>query len=134
MKLHCLHLFAVCLFLVATVCGCGSGTTEVTGTVTLDGKPLPSGNVTFHSIGGGEQAAKPATATITDGKFTVETTPGKKRVEILAYRETGEKDPLGGAEREQYIHPGYNTNSQLEIEVSEAPIEIKLSSQGPAAN
>jgi hypothetical protein len=57
----------VCLFLLSA--GCGSKGT-ITGTVSYQGKPLPSGSVMFVP-----QTGTPVTATIDDGKYTVEKVP-----------------------------------------------------------
>ena len=50
--------FATCslLCLVTTGCGSGSATGKVTGTVTMDGKPLSNARVTFTPLGGGRTA------------------------------------------------------------------------------
>jgi hypothetical protein len=56
---------ALCLFLG----GCDGGGGSVSGTVTLDGKPLTSGVVTFHPAAGGASAI----GTIgKDGTYTVQ--------------------------------------------------------------
>jgi hypothetical protein len=51
--------------------GCSGGPklAQVAGTVTLDGKPLPRGTLTFETPG-----QRPATATVVDGRITEATT------------------------------------------------------------
>ena len=70
------------LILAACTAGCGDGRVAlapVKGTVTLDGKPLASGSLTFESPG-----QRPATAKIVRGEI----------VEVTTY-ETGDGVPLG---------------------------------------
>jgi hypothetical protein len=109
------------LFLV----GCGPGgpvTHRVTGTVTFDGAPVESGEIVFKDAGG---TGKSYADRITGGKFSLETSPGSKKVEITAMREVpgqfdtsnpGEKVPL----KEQYIPAQYNIESTLTVEVTGA--------------
>jgi hypothetical protein len=49
--------------------GCGNGLASASGTVTVDGKPLESGTVTFHPDDGGPTPY----GTVSNGKFTVNT-------------------------------------------------------------
>jgi hypothetical protein len=49
------RLPAAALAAVAALAGCGGGG-SVSGKVTLDGEPLPSGTVTFHPVGPGPAA------------------------------------------------------------------------------
>ncbi|MEW4453884.1 carboxypeptidase-like regulatory domain-containing protein [Bremerella sp. JC817] len=54
MKRRCAQLFLLGIFAIT---GCGSGNTSATtGTVTLDGKPLPNAEVVFTPEGGGRPA------------------------------------------------------------------------------
>lgn len=65
MRLHHLATWPLLLILLTSVCGCGQtlpGLIPVSGTVTLDGRPLASGTVTFYS---GNTAG--GTGQITDG-------------------------------------------------------------------
>ncbi|MBN9520968.1 hypothetical protein J0H58_21010 [bacterium] len=74
--------------------GCSGGPklAKVTGTVTLDDKPLPRGTLTFEMPG-----QRPATATIVDGKITEATTfapgdgvpVGKHKVAVSATIDPG---------------------------------------------
>ena len=120
----------LCLATVATAsvmfCGCGnSNRIEVNGTVTLNGKPLEKGYVTFRPQS--STTSPSAGAKITDGEFSVDSErgllPGKFRVEITASRPASKKvfDRFSGkmvALEEQYIPAKYNTNTQLELTIS----------------
>lgn len=53
----------------------------VSGTVTLDGKPLADGQISFITLG-----QVPETVPIVDGKFSGKAVWGSRRVEIAAYR------------------------------------------------
>jgi hypothetical protein len=57
------------VLLVLAGCSGGPKLVQVTGTVTLDEKPLPRGTLTFEAPG-----QRPATATVVDGKITEATT------------------------------------------------------------
>jgi hypothetical protein len=59
--------------------GCGSAETyKISGTVTLDGRALPRGDILFVPAGGGN----PVAGKIEEGKFLLRCGPGKMRVEI----------------------------------------------------
>lgn len=117
------------LFSTALIIGCGGDdagppTVSVSGMITLDGTPVPEGEVIFRSADGGGGRAD--AAQIKDGEFAMESTLGKKKVEIRAMRpvagvettqlETGE----GGGAVEQYIPEQYNDKSTLSADVSES--------------
>ena len=96
----------------------------VEGEVTIDGKPLPDGKISFMPLPG--TASPTAGATITNGKFTIArdkgVRPGAFRVEIKALRTTGKKarDDLSGEsidQKRQYIPDRYNENSGLTAEI-----------------
>ena len=79
--------------------GCGSAEPAIWGTVNLDGKPVPEGDIRFVPLEGSRGAD--AGAVIRDGKYKVvakELATGKYRVSIRGYRPSGivEPDPLGG--------------------------------------
>lgn len=111
-------LVAVLLGLFLTVTGCGPGEATVSGTVTLDGKPLEEGHIAFRP--------SPALATsqamggsIKDGKYQVKARPGKNLVEITATRVVpGKKDSFGNPLRESIIPKKYNVQSDLTTEIS----------------
>jgi hypothetical protein len=106
--------------------GCSGDKAEVSGTVRLNGQLVEEGAITFIPIEGAKGAG--AGAAIRDGKYRVPrgkgVTPGKNRVELRAFRNTGRKinDPTGvpGAltdERVPAFPPEYNDNSKLERQV-----------------
>ncbi len=88
----------------------------VSGTVTLDGKPLPEGEVYFIQPG---QA--PSIFPVKDGDFAGQARPGTHRVEICAYR--ARKDKVGSPGQnmtpppENYIPEKYNSKSELTAQV-----------------
>ena len=104
---RCLRLacFALLLSALLLPSGCGSGLSplaKVKGTVTLDGKPLASGTMTFESVG-----QRPATGKIVQGQIVEMTTYdendgaplGTHKVAVWALEEAawqGEFDPLEG--------------------------------------
>jgi len=97
-------------------------TYPVQGTVLLDDKPLPEGEIYFKNPATGSVHI----AQIRDGKFQGQASAGDKRVEILAYKI--EYDPVA---KEMYgdqaeptkiniIPPQYNVNSTLTAKVTAA--------------
>jgi hypothetical protein len=78
------------LSLTFSVGGCTGDSQHgtVSGTVTLNGKPLKSGLIRFIPVGG--QTAS-ADATITDGKFTAIVPIGEKQVWVSAPKVVGQR-------------------------------------------
>ncbi len=135
--MRALPLIAV---LLASYCasGCSSSLSEVSGTVTLNGQPLPEGAINFIPVEGTRGAG--AGATIRDGKYHVPAasgvTPGKNRVELRAFRSTGKKvkdaGVPGATEIEQRVPafpPEYNDQSTLvrEIRQGSNTIDFEIS-------
>jgi hypothetical protein len=110
----------------AFAAGCDGGkVASVSGTVTLDGKPLPNVHVNFQPIAEGMNAAGPGShgKTDADGHYTLEVVGenrngayvGKHRVEITAA--TAEVDPTSDKPPPRQagtpIPDEYNRNSTL---------------------
>lgn len=80
MRIRSVHLFVVALLVVLPLlAGCTHRTKvregnrdRVSGVVTLDGKPLTGGSVTFISV---KNPTYMTTATIRDGKFSIDNAP-----------------------------------------------------------
>lgn len=112
MRVAAIFCLAIVLLLSA---GCNGDppTVPVTGTVTYQGKPLPSGTIIFESPG-----SRPATGKIVDGKITEVTTfepgdgapPGKHRVAIQAVTEAGSAE---AADPGQGTGAGYMQSTSL---------------------
>src|SRR5262245_57469496 len=88
-----LALAALALLFTA---GCAGGTTypgaTVSGTVTLDGKPIEEGTINFVPTTPGQGQA--ASATIAGGKYSAAKVPlGKVTVNFVAQHKTGKKIP-----------------------------------------
>lgn len=72
------ELAALALGLLA---GCGEEPQpKVTGTVTYDGRPVPSGTIIFHSI---DRYAKSTSAKIDDGRYSAVLAPAPYRVHVV---------------------------------------------------
>ena len=87
------------LLLAATVAGCGGGDglerVAVSGSVTINGEPVPNGVVRFKPAAGTEGPM--ANTMITDGQYDISSdqgpVPGNYDVQVLAY-----EDPNAAAE------------------------------------
>jgi hypothetical protein len=112
---------------VLLLAGCGESLPEgkpraaISGTVTVDDKPLADGVVAFISQAEGVNDTLP----VTDGKFSGEVTAGERRVEIVGYKEAeaqaaGGYTPPGGAttSKENYLPAKYNTESTMKETVA----------------
>ena len=112
------------------ILGCGDdddgiGRKAVSGTVTLDGKPLPSGSVLLVPAGDGPAVG----GEIAEGVFTLPEAagpvPGSYRVEIVSNQPTGRTipDPEQGKdgtmeELKNVIPDRYGKRSQLKADVT----------------
>lgn len=102
-------------------CGCGpSGPRKVrvSGTVTMDGKPLDQGEIYFKTEGSG---TAPEILSVANGKFEGDVTVGRKRVEVHSAREIKNQ---GGMSMGQplilnRVSDEFNVNSKLTADVTD---------------
>src|SRR5262249_49372612 len=94
-----LHLRSFCgfagafAFVISLAIGCGPAKGKVSGSVTLDGQPLPAGTITFYSGKGGSVAGE-----ITDGEYSVAgVLAGEAKVTVDTTAIKGEAEALGMA-------------------------------------
>ncbi len=109
---------ALFLVLVALI-GCGKSESKpksvlVSGTVTMDGKPLTEGTVYFKTV----QTGAFDTLIVKDGKFEGDAEVGVRRVEVNAYRTKTIKDAMGGEVKENRIPARFNADSTLAATVT----------------
>jgi hypothetical protein len=87
--------------LLFAVAGCGSGTSSVSGQVTLNGKPLSGGAVTFYGANG--QAG--GSSIDAEGKYAMVKGPvGEVKVTVAAAQPR--QSPRMSKERDAPKHPG----------------------------
>ena len=118
----------VVILILIPIWGCGGSSIEratVSGAVTLDGSPLPSGQIRFLPTGKGPSWS----AWIKDGRYTTEDTKGTPvgdlRVEIDGYRTPAWYKPTAAAPgdekpvlpQEQYLPAKYNLQSELTMSI-----------------
>ena len=129
--------------LILLVAGCSdNGRSEVSGTVKLNGRPIAEGAITFIPVEG--NTGPGAGAEIRDGKYFIArdkgVMPGKNRVELRAFRETGRKvqDPTGKPgmmtfERAMVFPPEYNDKSTLvrDVKPGSDTIDFDISAPEP---
>lgn len=101
-------LFAISLL------GCSEAPPNMaSGVVTMNGTPIEKGEIMFHPIDGkGTVAAGP----IVNGAFSIECSPGEKKVSITAIKEQG-LAPDGLPNYVSYIPKKYNTETTLTSKV-----------------
>lgn len=105
--------------LMAIGCGqSGPKMARVTGTITFDNTPIPTGRVAFFPS---DSTVGPVETEIRDGQFDCLVPLGSCRVEIRADREVaGQKDKVMGLRpHEAYIPARYNRKSELKAEVQD---------------
>lgn len=115
-------LNAALFLLILPGCGSSDGpaTYPVSGTVTFNGQPIPSGEIIFESVDGQTGSAA---GSIERGQFSCRAVAGQKRVKVIAVREVpgkfdesnpGERVPL----KEMYIPAKYSAQTELVAEVT----------------
>jgi len=122
---------AVLCFLLALgmlgALGCGKGKAKVHGKVTLDGKDVSAGTISFFPVDGKGQTAA---GIIKDGSYTAEVPPGSMRVEIRAPKVTGKRPSFNAPNSptqdtfEETIPAKFNIESKLVREIKAgSPVE-----------
>lgn len=110
-------LFATSLWIT----GCSSGPPEpprfpVSGTVTMNGTPLPEGKINFITPAQGVIE----TLEVKDGKFEGKAQAGERRVEINSYKvEVVNKDGMQSEAQIELVPQEYNKDSKLVAQVTE---------------
>jgi hypothetical protein len=124
-------MYRFCLascFVIALVwsCGCspaakqgGAPAATVKGTVTLDKKPVPAGEIHFGPAG-----APPTVLEIRDGAFSGEAPVGKNQVEVYIFVEGAPSEKYGGLRTKTNTAPqkywGPNTTLSATVNTGEA--------------
>lgn len=132
---------AIILTALIATAGCGGATDgriDVSGTVTIDGTPLPSGSITFYQGG-----ASSGVGTIDNGNFSVSQSAGSEGMKPGAYEvaiQSWEVEPFAvdddgnmGGPGKSRIPEKYNstTTSELLANITEenSDLEFFLSSE-----
>lgn len=121
--------FAFSFLLLALISGCSADTKRgiVTGTVSLDGQPIASGNIRFDPADGHTATAD---AAITDGKFSATVPPGEKRISIRAPKVVGKKKAYETPDSptvdltEEMIPKRYNAQTELKTTIKPGTQEM----------
>ncbi|WP_144971031.1 hypothetical protein [Bremerella volcania] len=104
---------------------------SVDGTATWNGQPIQKGYIELQPVGEGHFAS----AEIVDGKFTLQTTPGKRLVKVTAEKKIGETAPTDRIPESQpimfqFVPPRFNSESTLEMEISASNPNLDVSLEG----
>lgn len=116
-----LPLLVGLLSFLVSAAGCGGASDApervlVTGAVTLDGQPVEQGRITFIDA---DLKRDPDQVEIKQGKYEVQATLGKRRVEINVAKPSATlKDQEGTVELEEVVAPQFNRESTLTAEIS----------------
>jgi hypothetical protein len=118
-------LIAGLLTLSLTGCGHSPNGVNIKGTVTFDGKPLPSGSITVEPANGKGAAA---TAEIKDGAFSFSRIHDLKKGEYIArvqsFVPAAEQSPSAAATGvktlDQIIPDKYNAQSELKMTLTDS--------------
>jgi hypothetical protein len=120
---------ATALILVLVVVGCGSGDplgVGVSGIVTYKGKPIKDGVIAFIPMDGTNGPT--GGANIDDGKYAIPRrgalAPGKYRVEIRAFEETGKETTKSAQQSQMFGRPVEKVSAAPEV--SEELQRIKM--------
>lgn len=122
MKTHAQRA-ALILGLLAAAGGCTGGDAprrfDVTGTVTLNGQPLPAGSIRFQPTGA---SGRPEGASIRDGRFSLQAAEGSYQVAVSATRAVEPKGALKdmGPTFVEILPTRYNTATTLTADVKPA--------------
>lgn len=132
------RLIISCLIAVSFgAAGCGSATraqparADVSGAVTLDGKPLPAGEISFLALSG--EAAD--TLPITNGAFAGSVSVGPQRVQFAAYTTVKRSifpDKPPEDVRENSLPANYHAESTLTADIkagTNPPLSFELTSK-----
>lgn len=91
----------------------------VSGDVTLDGKPLAEGRISFDSPEDASQGIPPTSGEIKDGHYSVETTAGTKTVRISHPVQSGQDEITKEPIMKESIPAKYNKSSELQTTVAD---------------
>lgn len=120
------------LLAVAALVGCnGDGKLSIDGTATWNGQPIQKGYIELQPVGDGHFAS----AEIVDGKFSLQTTPGKRLVKVTAEKKIGETPPSDRIPEAQpimfqFVPPKFNSESTLEMELSASNPTLEVALEG----
>src|SRR5262245_31539415 len=113
-------LLVATLWVAAGCSGSGPRMGEVTGSVTVDGKPAESGAISFFPLDGKSPTAG---GMIKDGRYTAKVPVGNAKVEIRVPKVVGKKklyDRPDSPEQpilQEVLPPKYNDQTELKFEV-----------------
>jgi hypothetical protein len=112
------------------VAGCSDGKSSVSGSVTLDGRPVASGAITFVKRGG--EVVREG-AIIKDGAFQALVPPGTYKLELNGQKVTGTRKQKGFDGKDEEVQlteelfpERYNAKSNLTQEIKPGSNTVKL--------
>jgi hypothetical protein len=109
----------IVLFAIVAI-GCGPSLSTVSGNVTVDGKPLEKGAISYAPA---DNQGSPVTANVAGGKYELQVQAGKKFVQISAPVLVGKKKQYEGPDApydefyDESLPPQYNSKTTLTFDV-----------------
>jgi len=108
---------------IVLLAGCGGGpNASITGNVTLDGQPLPTGTIDFIPADGNTPTAS---ALIENGTYTLDLFAGPKQVKIHSIKVVGKKPTYEGMKdspmsdvTEEVVPEKFNKKTTLTVDVA----------------
>ena len=129
---------ALLITLALVTLGCGGGEDDgkqaISGTVTWNGAPLPSGNISLVGAAGETDAA-----VVTDGAFEIRSKPGEKSVVVTAEKKGAMIPASTGVEAGrmpamestyQYLPKEFNSKTTLKQTIAADTTSITLDLKG----
>ncbi|PQO39141.1 hypothetical protein C5Y96_04570 [Blastopirellula marina] len=125
-------LMCSALLVIVALVGCnGDGKLSIDGTATWNGQPIQKGYIELQPVGDGHFAS----AEIVDGKFRLQTTPGKRLVKVTAEKKIGETPPTDRIPEAkpimfQFVPPKFNSESTLEMDITASNPTLEVALEG----
>ena len=137
-----LRWLIACSLCIGLFSGCGDSGISIRGKITINGKPLESGEIKFLPLNSVDN--EHAGAVVTNGEYVVENNERLKeeehQVQVRAFRPTGKKlwDGMGDGtnktmveEIAQFIPNRYNDASELKVSLKKGDNEFSTDLKVP---
>ncbi|MHC2070248.1 hypothetical protein ACYFX5_22470 [Bremerella sp. T1] len=108
-------LVLIALTSIAVGCSQQPQTFPISGMVTLDGKPLTSGNIRFAPTDGSPEVRG---ATVTNGEYELDCLPGEKIVQVAGFLDNQTVVPMRYITTDSGLKANITEPTELDFELS----------------